>query len=128
MPIVQVRPDVIAALGKLARGGASLEARANAARALGILRGRAAIPDLVEALHSKDDQVMYERWSRSRKSAIRGGARALRSCCAIWMKRFRLRRSKPPGSAQSGSRAGVRDALDHARTIKVRRAALRRWP
>jgi HEAT repeat protein len=44
---VQVRPDAIGALGKLARGGASLEARANAARALGVLRGRAAIPDLV---------------------------------------------------------------------------------
>ena len=57
---VEVRPEVIAALGKLARSGASVEARANAARALGVLRGRAAIPDLVEALHSKDDQVMYE--------------------------------------------------------------------
>ena len=59
-PVFMVRPEVIAALGKLARGGASLDARANAARALGILRGRAAIPDLIEALHSKDDKLMYE--------------------------------------------------------------------
>src|ERR1700704_4120667 len=59
-PFVQVRPDVIAALGRLARGGASLESRANAARAIGVLRGRAAIPDLVEALRSKDDKLMYE--------------------------------------------------------------------
>ena len=57
---VEVRPEVIAALGKLASAGASLDSRANACRALGILRGRAAIPDLVEALHSKDDPVMYE--------------------------------------------------------------------
>ncbi|HEY7334020.1 MAG TPA: HEAT repeat domain-containing protein [Bryobacteraceae bacterium] len=57
---VEVRPDVIAALGRLASGGASLESRANACRALGILRGRAAIDQLVEAMHSKDDQVMYE--------------------------------------------------------------------
>ena len=57
---VEVRPEVIESVGKLARGGASVEVRANAARALGILRGRAAIPDLAEALHSKDNQVMYE--------------------------------------------------------------------
>ena len=48
-PYVTVRPEVIDALGKLASGGGSMEARANAARALGILRGRAAVPDLVEA-------------------------------------------------------------------------------
>jgi HEAT repeat protein len=41
---VQVRPEVIDALGKLARGGATLEVRANAARAIGVLRGNAAIP------------------------------------------------------------------------------------
>jgi len=34
----------VEALGKLARGGASVDARANAARALGVLRGRAAPP------------------------------------------------------------------------------------
>ena len=59
-PYVQVRPEVIDALGKLARGGSSLEARANAARAAGILRGRAAVPDLVEAMRSKDAGVIYE--------------------------------------------------------------------
>jgi hypothetical protein len=37
-PYVTVRADVIAALGKLVRGGGSMEVRANAARALGILR------------------------------------------------------------------------------------------
>src|SRR4051812_46782243 len=40
---VTVRPDVITALGSLARGGANMESRAGAARALGILRGKAAI-------------------------------------------------------------------------------------
>lgn len=57
---VTVRPEVIDALGKLATSGASLESRANACRALGILRGAAAIPQLAEALHSKDNQVIYE--------------------------------------------------------------------
>ncbi len=57
---VIVRPDVIAALGQLARGGSSLDSRANACRAIGILRGRAALPDLIDALRSKDNNVMYE--------------------------------------------------------------------
>jgi HEAT repeat protein len=59
-PYVIVRPEVITALGQLARGGASMDARANACRATGILRGRAALPDLVDALRSKDNGVMYE--------------------------------------------------------------------
>jgi HEAT repeat protein len=59
-PYVTVRPEVIAALGKVARGGGSPDARANAARALGILRGRAAIPDLLEAAHSRNSEVIYE--------------------------------------------------------------------
>ena len=59
-PWVIVRPDVITALGQLARGGASMDARANASRAIGILRGKAALPDLLSALRSKDSRVMYE--------------------------------------------------------------------
>ena len=59
-PYIQPRPEVIAALGQLASGGASLDARANAARALGILRGRQALPDLEQALRSKDSDVIYE--------------------------------------------------------------------
>ncbi len=59
-PYVTARPDVIAALGALVRGGGSMPARANAARAVGILRGKGAVPDLVEALRTKDTDVLYE--------------------------------------------------------------------
>jgi HEAT repeat protein len=59
-PYIRVRPEVVAAIGKLARGGISMESRANAVRAAGILRGGAAVPDLLEALRSKDDTVLYE--------------------------------------------------------------------
>jgi HEAT repeat protein len=57
---ITVRPDVIAALGKLARSGGNLDARTNAARAIGILRGRDAVPDLLEAIRSKDTNLIYE--------------------------------------------------------------------
>jgi HEAT repeat protein len=68
-PFVIVRADVIAALGQLARTGTSLDARANACRAIGILRGDAALPDLVEALRSKDNNVMYESLAAMQKIA-----------------------------------------------------------
>jgi len=64
---VTVRPEVIATVGKLASGGNGMDVRASACRAIGILRGRAAIPDLVEALHSKDNNVMYEALVAIRK-------------------------------------------------------------
>jgi HEAT repeat protein len=57
---ISVKPEVIEALGKQVHGGASLDCRANAARAAGILRAKAAVPDLIDALHSKDDELMYE--------------------------------------------------------------------
>jgi len=57
---VTVRAEVISAIAKLVTGGASMESRANAAHAEGILRGRAAVPELVEAAHSKDTDVIYE--------------------------------------------------------------------
>jgi HEAT repeat protein len=57
---IQPRPDVVEALGKLARGGVTMDVRANAARAAGILRGKEAIPDLLEAVRTKDSTVLYE--------------------------------------------------------------------
>jgi HEAT repeat protein len=66
-PFVIVRPEVITALGLLARGGASMDSRANACRAVGILRGDAALPDLVESLRTKDNNVMYEALAAMQK-------------------------------------------------------------
>ena len=56
-PYVVVRPEVIAALGKLISGGGSLDARARRRARVGVLRGKAAVPDLVEATHSKDSDA-----------------------------------------------------------------------
>ncbi len=64
---VTVRPEVIAAIGKLASGGNGMDVRESACRALGILRGRAALPDLYEALRSKDSDVMFEALVAIRK-------------------------------------------------------------
>jgi HEAT repeat protein len=57
---VAVRPEVISAIARLATGGSNMESRANAAHALGILRGKAAVSELIAAVHSKDTDVIYE--------------------------------------------------------------------
>jgi len=59
-PYVQVAPEVVEALGRVATGGTSMESRALAARAAGILRARGAVPQLVEALKSKDSGVILD--------------------------------------------------------------------
>jgi HEAT repeat protein len=57
---VVVRPDVISAIAKMVKGGVNADVRANAAHAEGILRGKAAVPVLVDAVHTKDTDVIYE--------------------------------------------------------------------
>lgn len=59
-PYVQIVPEVVEAVGRVASGGVSMESRALAARAAGILRARGAVPQLVEALKSKDSDVILE--------------------------------------------------------------------
>jgi HEAT repeat protein len=57
---LQARPEIIASLRQLLKGSGSLLVRSNAARVLGVLRGKPAVPELVDALRSKDDELMYQ--------------------------------------------------------------------
>jgi len=59
-PDTPVRPEITQAVIRLVGGGASDDARAGAARAAGILRARAAVPALCDALKSRSDGLMYE--------------------------------------------------------------------
>ncbi|HEV2201160.1 MAG TPA: HEAT repeat domain-containing protein [Bryobacteraceae bacterium] len=122
---VMVRPEAIAALGKLARGAANFDARANAARAAGVLRGRAAIPDLVEALHSKDDKLMYESLVAIQKIGDPEAAPRVTFLLRDLEEKIQVQALETTGLLRNKDAAPeVRDALNHARTLKVRRAAL----
>ncbi len=122
---VQVRPEVIEALGKLARGGASSDSRANAARALGVLRGRAAVPDLIGALHSKDAKVMYESLVAIQKIRDPSAAPRISFLLRDLDDKIQMQALETTGLLRNREAAPqVRDALEHARTIKIRRSAL----
>jgi HEAT repeat protein len=122
---ITVRPDVIAALGKLARSGGNLEARANAARAIGILRGREAVPDLLEAIRSKDTNLMYESLIAIQK---------IRDESAATQIGFLLRDLNPKVQIAAIETVGLLrnkealpdlvDAMNRNRDARVRRAAL----
>jgi HEAT repeat protein len=122
---IQVRPEVIVAIGKLARGGSSMDARANAARALGVLRGRAALEDLLAALRSKDDQVLHESLIAIQK--IRDESAGPR---ILFLLRDLNENVQIPAIETAGllrTREAIpdlRDVLEHTRSAKVRRAAL----
>lgn len=122
---VEVRPEVIAALGKLVRTGQGTDARANAARAIGILRGRAAIPDLIEALHSKDDAVMFEALTAIEKIRDPSAAPRISFLLRDLEEKIQIAALSTTGILLNrDAEPDVRDALEHAHNIRVRRAAL----
>lgn len=122
---VSVKPEVIEALGKLAGGGAPLECRANAARATGILRGRAAVPDLIQALHSKDDRLMYESLIALQKIRDPGAAPRIVFLLRDLDPKVQLAAIETTGLLRAHEALpALRSVLSGAQDIRVKRAAL----
>ena len=122
---VEVRPDVIEALGKLARGGSSLESRASAARALGILRGRAAVDDLVAAIRSKNSEVIYESLVALQKIRDQSAAPKIAFLLHDLDEKVQIAAIETTGLLQNkDSIPDLMDAIKRAKNNKVRRAAL----
>jgi HEAT repeat protein len=124
-PYVEVRPEVISALGKLADGGASMPSRANAAHALGILRGRGAEDALVAALRSKDDELMYQSLLAIQK--IRDPAVAPRILFLLRdpAEKVQIAALETAGLlANNAAAPEIREVVERPPSQKVRRAAL----
>ena len=116
---------MIAALGKLARGGASMEARANAARAVGILRGKAAVPDLIEAAHSKDTDVIYESLVALQKIRDESAGPQIAFLLHDLDAKVQIAAIETTGLLLNKEAVpDLVDVLNHARDTKVKRAAL----
>jgi HEAT repeat protein len=124
-PYVMVRPEVIAALGALARGGGGMDVRANAARAIGILRGRAAIPDLVEAAHSKNSDLIYESLIALQKIRDESAGPRITFLLHDLDNRVQIAAVETTGLLRNTAAVpDLTDVLTRARDIKVKRAAL----
>lgn len=124
-PYITVRPEVQAAIAALVKGGVSTDARANAARASGVLRNHQALSDLIDAAHSKNSELIYESLAAIEK--IRDESAGPRI-------EFLLR--DPDVKVQSsaieavgvlrdkGALPALTDDLNHARDARIRHAAL----
>jgi len=124
-PYVVVRPEVITALGKLASGGGSMEARANAARALGILRGKAAVPDLLEAAHSKNTDVIYESLVALQKIHDESAGPRVTFLLHDLDSKVQIAAIETTGLLRNTAAVpDLIDVLNRARDAKVKRAAL----
>src|SRR5262245_6825459 len=124
-PYVVVRPEVVVALGKLARGGGNMEARANAARALGILRGAAALPDLIEAARSKDGEVIYESLIAVQKIGDKTAGPRISFLLRDLDTRVQVAAIETTGLLQNqGALPDLVQVLGRARNDRVKRAAL----
>ncbi len=124
-PYIQVRAEVVDALARLARGGSSIDSRANAARALGVLRGRAAIPALLEALRSKDTMLIYESLIALQKIHDPGVAPGIFYLLHDLDEKVQVAAIETTGLLQNKEALPeLRNALERARSSRVRRAAL----
>jgi HEAT repeat protein len=124
-PDTPVRKEIIEALARLVEGGSSMDSRANAARALGILRGRDGLPALVNALRSKDSRLMFEALIAIRKIRDRSVADRVAFLVRDLDERVQLAAIETAGIL--GSREAVpllHRVLDAPRSRKVRRAAV----
>jgi HEAT repeat protein len=122
---VAVRPEVVQALGRLISGGGSMEVRANAARGVGVLRGAAAVQDLVEATHAKDSDVIYESLIALQKIRDESAGPRVEFRLHDLDSKVQIAAIETVGLLRDkGALPELADALKRARDVKVKRAAL----
>jgi HEAT repeat protein len=120
-----IRPDVAEALARLIKGAAGDDARANAARAAGILRARATLPSLEKALQSKDSEIIFESLVALQKIHDRSAGSSVSFLALDLDARVQNTALETIGVLDSTASAPeVRTALRNARNKNVRRAAL----
>ena len=122
---IEVRPEVAQALGRLVRGGSSMESRANAARAAGILRAKAAVPDLLESVRTKDTQVLYECLIAFQKIRDRSVGPRISFLLRDLDEKVQVAAIEAAGLLYNlGALPDLRDVLSRSQSRRVRHAAL----
>ncbi|MDQ2773617.1 MAG: HEAT repeat domain-containing protein [Acidobacteriota bacterium] len=120
-----IRPEVASALSDEIIHSASMDARANAARAAGILRDRAALPSLEQALRSKDTELIRESLIALQKIGDPSAGPSVSFLARDLDERVQSTALETIGDLRSlQSAPDVRSAVNNARNAKIRRAAL----
>jgi len=124
-PGVLVRPDVIEAIGGVITGGAGFEARADGARAAGVLRGRAALPALEKALKSKNSDLIFESLVALQKIGDTSAGPSVAFLANDFDERVQTTALETLGVLHVTTAAPqIRQVIGRPRNDKVRRAAL----
>jgi len=124
-PYITVSPDAIRALGRLAVGGSSMDSRALAARALGILRAQSAVPQLIEALHSKDSEVILESLRAIEKIGDKSAGPQFSFLLRDLSEPVQIAAIDTTGQLQNReAMPSLRDIVETSKKADVRRAAL----
>jgi HEAT repeat protein len=124
-PWIEARPEIATALAKVLRDSPDLLVRANAARALGVLRGRDAVPDLHAALRSKDTTLMYESLVALEKIRDPRSGPAVRFLFRDPEEKIAVAAIETAGLVRSAETLPEMEAVyDRASSVRVRRAAL----
>lgn len=124
-PGITVRPDVAVALGNLAGSGSDNQVRANAALAAGILRARLAVPGLINALQSKKSDIIFECLVAFQKIGDLSAGPRVAFLANDFDERIQTTALETLGVLGARDSAPVvRRALNGAKNVRVRRAAL----
>lgn len=125
-PGTPVRPEIVEGLTRLVAGAAaSMEARANAARALGILRAQPAANALVDALRSKDSRLMFESLIALQKIRDRSAGPRLAFLVRDLDERVQFAAIETVGLLTAKEALPeLRRVLENTSSKKIRRAAL----
>lgn len=124
-PYINVSPEVVQAIGRVVIGGSAMDSRAVAARALGVLRARDAVPQLVEALRSKDTNVILESLRAMEKIGDRAAGPQISFLLRDLDERVQIAAIDTTGQLQNREAIpALRDLVKNSRKPNVRRSAL----
>lgn len=102
-----------------------MEVRANAARAVGILRGKAALPDLYESLRSKDNAVLYESLIAIQKIRELESGPKIQYLLNDLHDKVQIAAIETTGMLRNKAAiSDLRTVLERARNVKIQRAAI----
>lgn len=124
-PDTTVRPEIRAAIRAMIAGGADTVVRANAARAIGVLRDPEAIPTLIEALRSKDDRLIFESLIAMQKIGDRDAGPRVVFLMRDLVEKVQVAAIETAGLLKTRDAVGeLRRVLEAGPDRKVRRAAV----